>query len=124
MVDETLLEANIRLWSQVIIDQKNSGMRIDDYCHAIDISRNQFYYWQRKIKKYALSKATPTVVEISLPAEEATPTSSTTPVSLDTGFSNTANTGSLQMYVNGVTLNISVDTSMALLKKVLEVIHA
>lgn len=55
VLDTRKVAAEYRLsqWVNVIKDQKNSGQKIADYCQMKGISKNAFFYWQRKIRKAA-----------------------------------------------------------------------
>lgn len=44
-------------WASIIQDCRSSGLKVDDYCKQHSLSRNAYYYWQRKVKEAALSHA-------------------------------------------------------------------
>lgn len=69
-MDTKLVTKQIRIkqWSEIIRDRKESGLMVDDYCERNGISRNQYYYWLREIKKQALESYAPQLVELQPPA--------------------------------------------------------
>lgn len=46
-------QVSMQKWQQIILDQKATGMSVDAYCEKESLSRNSFYYWQRKIRDAA-----------------------------------------------------------------------
>ena len=40
-------------WAQVIQDRKTSGEKIKNYCQNRGLSRDAYFYWQKKIKETA-----------------------------------------------------------------------
>mgnify|MGYP000892171518 CR=1 FL=1 len=38
------------IWEQRLIDQKNSGKNIRDWCRDNSIKENRFYYWRRELQ--------------------------------------------------------------------------
>jgi putative transposase len=40
-------------WMQVIRERQSSGRTIKDFCKEKGISRNKYFYWQRKIRNAA-----------------------------------------------------------------------
>ena len=73
-MDTKLVTNQIRLqqWAAVIREQKESGLKVDSYCEAHNISRNAYYYWLRKLRTAALQSQNSRFVELSPPAEEKT----------------------------------------------------
>ena len=68
----------IQQWAKAIQDQKSSGMSIDQWCTAHNVSRDQFFYRQRVVKKALASDleahlqekaALPLVTESSAPTD-------------------------------------------------------
>lgn len=68
-MDTKLATKQIRIqqWAEIIHDCKESGLMVDEYCELHSISRNKYYYWLREIKKQALEKCTPQIVELQPP---------------------------------------------------------
>jgi hypothetical protein len=40
-------------WAQVLRDRKESGESVKDYCQSRGISRDRYFYWQRKLREAA-----------------------------------------------------------------------
>lgn len=80
-MDTKLATKQIRIqqWSEIIHDRKASGLMVDEYCELHSLSRNQYYYWLREIKKQALDSCAPQLVELkpsaiiepTLPAQQS-----------------------------------------------------
>lgn len=104
----------IKQWASIIQDCRSSGLKVDDYCEQHSLSRNAYYYWQRKVKEAALSHAG--FVEIQGDTLKA-----------ETGLADSSS-GSLffpqiVLSANGVSVGINQDTPMPLLSQVLGVIR-
>ena len=54
----TKVAADYRLaqWAQVIEARLNSGQNIKDFCQTAGISRNAYFYWQKKLRKVACTE--------------------------------------------------------------------
>ncbi len=46
-------EYRLSQWTHVIQEQQSSGQNIKDFCLAKGISRNKYFYWQRKLREAA-----------------------------------------------------------------------
>lgn len=46
-------EYRLSQWAQVIQAQMDSGQNIKDFCQTAGISKNAYFYWQRKIREVA-----------------------------------------------------------------------
>jgi putative transposase len=57
-MDTQKVTAEYRLlhWMKVIQEQQNSGQSIKEFCESTGISRNAFFYWQRKLRKAACAE--------------------------------------------------------------------
>lgn len=62
-------EIRIQQWAGIIRSRNDSGMTVDEFCELNNISRNQYYYWLRKLKEHALERSGFTFVELDEPAE-------------------------------------------------------
>lgn len=54
-MDTQKITAEYRLskWMQVIKEMKTNGQSITDFCKEKGISRNTYFYWQRKLRQAA-----------------------------------------------------------------------
>lgn len=55
-------------WEKLIIDCQNSGLKIDDWCNANNVSRHAYYYWLRKIRQKACESVLPVIPKQELPS--------------------------------------------------------
>lgn len=64
--------ASIRMqeWKQIIRDRKESGMTVQNYCAAHGLSKNQYYYWLRKIRERMIAQNPTVFAEITQPLQE------------------------------------------------------
>lgn len=62
-MDTQKVTAEYRLsqWAQVIQAQQESGQNIKDFCETAGISRNAYFYWQKKLRKAACTELAKTV---------------------------------------------------------------
>ena len=51
------MQIRTRQWTSFIQECRSSGLKVDDYREQHSLSRNAYYYWQRKVKEAALSQA-------------------------------------------------------------------
>ncbi len=71
-------EVRLSKWSQILRERNASGQSIQIWCAENGIDRQQYYYWQRKLRESVaaslaersedLAVATPTFTEISVPS--------------------------------------------------------
>jgi hypothetical protein len=47
------LEYRLAYWTQVIRERQESGHTIEAYCKDTGVSKNSYYYWQRKLRRQA-----------------------------------------------------------------------
>jgi putative transposase len=47
------VEYRLSQWEQVIQTRLNSGQNIKDFCQTAGISRNTYFYWQKKLREVA-----------------------------------------------------------------------
>lgn len=124
MKSQTALVArNYRLneWARMVRDCKNrpAGMSVDEWCKLNSITKANYYYRMKQVRIACLD---------ALTAEE--PVHAVVPVPLElmeegsAGISTVSsnNNSSLELYVHGVTLCVTEETSEALLSKVLGVL--
>lgn len=55
-VQKVTAEYRLTEWAQVIKAQQESGQSIKDFCQTAGISKNKYFYWQRKLRKIALAE--------------------------------------------------------------------
>lgn len=59
-------QVRIKQWAEIIQDRCNSGMKILDYCASHGITKDQYFYWLRRVKAAAID-ANPSLVELPQP---------------------------------------------------------
>lgn len=108
-------EYRLSQWVQVIQAQQVSGQNIKDFCLAAGISRNAFFYWQRKLRKMACTE----LAKVEEPrnivpngwVQLAPPQPQQTKATLD-------------IDINGCRVTADADTDPELLKKVCRVLRS
>ena len=50
-VKELTVECRLAHWAQVLRERTDSGESVDSFCLSRGIARNQYYYWQRKLRE-------------------------------------------------------------------------
>ena len=55
---EVAAEYRLAHWTQVMKDQKESGMSVRAYSKAAGFHENRYYYWQRKLRETACTELT------------------------------------------------------------------
>lgn len=70
-------QIRMQQWAAVIQKRAESGLSIENFCVANNISKNAYYYWLRKLRTTAIESASPRFVELPAPKDE---TVSTQPV--------------------------------------------
>ena len=101
-------------WLQVMRDHKASGMTVNSFCDSRGIKRHAFYYWQRKLREHAGNA----IIE-----------QATTNIPAPSGWLKLRPAGTdpnetLEVTVNGFSLNVGMDTNPELLKKVCSILRA
>lgn len=68
-MDSTLVKNQLQVskWSAIISECRNSGMQVKDWLVQNNVSRDQYYYWNRRIKNMCLSNISTDFVELSCP---------------------------------------------------------
>ena len=49
-------EYRLSQWAQTIQQRRESGQNIKDFCESTGISRNAYFYWQKKLREVACSE--------------------------------------------------------------------
>jgi putative transposase len=53
---ETTAEFRMSQWTKIIQSRIDSGLSIKDFCKTNGISRNAFFYWQKKLREKAYAE--------------------------------------------------------------------
>lgn len=49
-------EYRLSQWAQVLQERRSSGQSVKDFCQRSGISRNAYFYWQKKLRKAACTE--------------------------------------------------------------------
>ncbi len=89
-VSKVTRKAKLDHWAQIFREQKSSGLTVKDWCSQNGITKDQFFYWKRKLKESVLETALPDIVPVTTSSQGLTSctscTSLTTPGIPDTDF--------------------------------------
>lgn len=108
----------IQQWKSIIQDRNHSGMTVDAYCKQNGLSRHSYFYWLRIIREEALNQPPSSgFVELSLPTDGGSETSMITTIPIEKPAPS-----QLTLSINGITIQVSENTSSALLAKTIGVI--
>ncbi len=116
-MDTKIITKEYRLsqWAQTIQMQRDSGQNIKDFCQSTGISKNAYFYWQRKLREAACSELAKSNNSKSLvPSGWAQFTASET--------SNAEN--ALTIEVGGCHISVNAGTDPKLLAKVCHVLRS
>lgn len=100
-------------WIQLIKECQSSGMRVDDWCTANDISRHAYYYWLRKLRLAAIQKSNPNALA-EAPKEEPAVFKK---LEVQTPVPNTQ--AAVIIRLNGATIEVNEGTSQQTIQAVL-----
>lgn len=66
-MDTKIVTANYRLraWADIIRRRTESGLTVKEWCRQNNMSRDQYFYWLRKVKAAAIQSAGTEFVEIT-----------------------------------------------------------
>lgn len=106
-MDKASYETRIKQWIGIIQEANASGMAKCSWCKQNDISLRQFYYWQKKVRDYAIAQTVsasaadhhnkprlfeekrndlPVFCELPVPAGQGQPSASNGQYTADTTF--------------------------------------
>ncbi len=102
-------EYRMSQWAQVIQARVDSGQSIKDFCQTTGISRNAFFYWQKKLRESACTEL--------MKKEEPENISTGGWVQL-TSEPMQQMTGLLEIEINGFHITVTAETDHGLLAKV------
>ena len=108
-------QPNLNKWADIIRDQQSSSLTVKDWCSQHQVSKDQFYYWKRKLKDKFVESQLPDIIPISSLISEPCCTSCTTDKTVPTP-------SSVIISINGISIEITENTSELLLAKVIKVV--
>lgn len=111
-------KCSIQQWKAIIQDRNNTNLTVDEYCKQNGLSRNSYFYWLRIIREEALKQSAESgFVELSLPTETDAQSHPVTAVPIAK-----PEPSQLTLSVYGITIQITENTSPALLARTIGVI--
>lgn len=119
-MDTRSVKRNYRIqqWKAIIQDRNNTNLTVDEYCKQNGLSRHSYFYWLRIIREEALKQPSASgFVELSLQADNGSEISMVTPIPAEKPAPS-----QLTLSVNGITIQVTENTSSALLAKTIGVI--
>lgn len=121
-------------WSRLIKAANESTLSREKWCETNNVSESAFYYWQRKVRKYALDamsdhgdakpvgQRTPDFYEITIPAEDTASTDIRSKGSTNKYPDVVADAGTITIRSGKFEIDVTDSFSRQALKSVLEVI--
>lgn len=103
-------------WRKIFQQKAKSGLTAKEFCAINNISKDAYYYWQNLVRQEALATVQqPALVELKPPMLRSTPIQAA-------NRSQSADSTSISIAINGATINVNSDTPKELLSMVLEVV--
>lgn len=66
-------QKSLELWKERIADRKASGLKITDWCEKNGLTKNAYYYWQKRIEVATQKEETPMAVFVEVEPTYITP---------------------------------------------------
>jgi putative transposase len=110
-MDTQKVTADYRLsqWTQVIKTRLESGQNVKDFCQATGISKNAYFYWQRKLRNATCTELARTEESLNnVPSGWAQLNSKQSQYAIE----------SVNIEINGCHITVNAQTDTELLKKV------
>ena len=117
---------NLTKWAAIIKECRSSGMRIFEWLELNNVSKDQYYYWQRKLKETCidtLEKQQTTFVELPVVNEQfstAEITISHSACDTKNNVTSSDNPVAAIIKVNGITLELDNNASSVFIKNLIE----
>lgn len=108
-------EYRMSQWVQVIQARRDSGQSIKDFCQTAGISRNAYFYWQKKLRETACMELMQKEEPRSIVAGDWVQLASE---------SMQQTTEVLEIEINGCRITVTSETNHDLLKKVCHTLRA
>lgn len=106
-------------WSAIIKECNDSGIKIKDWLKANNISKDQYYYWRRKLQEYAIDSIDTAFVEV--PLSTAPSVNNSYSMSAGISIADSARTVIASVHLANASIDIYNNTSPETLKVFLEV---
>lgn len=113
-IQKVTADYRLSRWMQVFQDQQSSGQTIKDFCRERGISKNAYFYWQRKLRKAACMELLKLKGEPVNPVPEGW-------LQLAQGQETKSR---LDIEIGGCRVTVDAETDPELLKKVCRILRA
>lgn len=111
-----------RQWAQRIVDFKNSGLPLKEWLSINNLSRDQYFYWKRKLSDEVLDTVTTTTfVELPQVIPSPAPAAVETSPLLESPVTGTTPASDAILNINGIEIKLFNSATADLLKNVIEV---
>lgn len=107
-------EYRLSQWAQVIKAQLDSGQNIKDFCQTAGISKNSYFYWQKKLREAACTELVTTEVPKNIVPNGWMQLESKQDHAKDV----------LNIEINGCHITVDAGTNPELLKKVCQTLRS
>ena len=112
---EVAKEYRLNQWAQIIKARKESGRSVKDFCKDNGISRNAYFYWQRKLREVACKGLTESNDSEGIVPAGWVRLNPEKPQSVDE---------SILIEINGCHITVKGNTYLELLKKVCSILRS
>lgn len=117
---EAAVQYRIRKWMNIFADCKQSGMTVQQYCDANQLSRDSYYYWLKKVRALTMEQMAPAIVPIGDIMQD-TPDPKAVPV-IPAVSGNSLPPATLTLQVGEVFLKVNEATPDTLLRRTLRIL--
>lgn len=117
---EAAVQYRIRKWMNIFADCKQSGMTVQQYCDANQLSRDSYYYWLKKVRALTMEQMAPAIVPIGSTMPD-TPASKSDPA-MPAVSGNSLPPATLTLQVGEVFLKVNEATPDTLLRRTLRIL--
>jgi hypothetical protein len=117
---EVAVQYRIRKWMNIFADCKQSGMTVQQYCDANQLSRDSYYYWYKKVRALTMEQMAPAIVPIGSTVPDIPSSKSDPAIPAVSGSSLPLATLTLQ--VGDVSLQVNEATPDTLLRRTLRIL--
>lgn len=116
---EAAVQYRIRKWINIFADCKQSGMTVQQYCDANQLSRDSYYYWFKKVRALTMKQMAPAIVPISTTPD----TVGQNPVTVVPVATDNLSPATLTLQVGDISLEINEATPDSLLRRTLRILR-
>ena len=116
---EAAVQYRIRKWINIFADCKQSGMTVQQYCDANQLSRDSYYYWFKKVRALTMKQMVPAIVPISTTPD----TAGQDPVTVVPVATDNLPPATITLQVGDISLEVNEATPDSLLRRTLRILR-